>query len=70
MGYEILLSCESIPSLYRFRINSYFRFLTTKLNYYFENLHSAYFFCVGDAQNITTFSLFIIVMECEHTIEE
>jgi hypothetical protein len=35
-----------------------------------EKLQRAYFFCVGDAQKMTTLSLYIIVMEWEHTIEE
>ena len=70
MGCEILLSYEFIPSQYLFRTDFYFLFTIQRLNYYFKILHNAYFFCVGEAQNITTLSLFIIVIECEHTIEE
>jgi hypothetical protein len=35
-----------------------------------EKLQRAYFFCVGEAQKMTTLSLYIMVMEWEQTIEE
>lgn len=68
--YETILSYESHPLQCQFNTNFCFIYPIKMLTIYIKNLHKAYFFCVGDAQNITTLSLYIIVIECEHTIEE